>query len=157
MSIFSYPRRISIPNFCFLHWVFRYEKPSCHLCLDRGFRRYWSFLIGIVKFNLGMNMISYPRRFSVPNFSFLHWILRRKELSCPYCLDWGCGGCWRFLIGVWNLNQGVKMLSYPRRISVPNFSFLHWVWRCNELSYPYCLNSGGWWRLQIGVGISIKV
>ena len=92
MSMFSYPRRISIPNFHFLHWVFRYEKHSCHLYLDWGLGGYWSFLIGLVKFDFGMNMISYLRRFSIPNFSFPHWVLRCKELSCPYCLDCCCEG-----------------------------------------------------------------
>ena len=127
LNMLSYPRRILVPNFGFLNWVLRCKELSYPTCLDWGCRGCWMFLIGDWSVHHGISLFSYPRRISVPNISFLHWVLRCKEVLCPYCLDLGCQGNWRFLIGVWNLHQGINMFSYKRRIStkfqLPRFIF----------------------------------
>ena len=46
---------------------------------------------------------------NLTNFSFLYWVLRCKEFPSSYCLDWGCGVQWRFMIGVWHLRLGLNI------------------------------------------------
>ena len=84
---------------------------TCHYCPYWGCGGRWKFLIGVQNLHWGINMFNYLKRISIPNFILLYWVLRYKELSCPYCLDWACGGHWRFLIGVWSPHQGINMFS----------------------------------------------
>ena len=151
--ICSFTWEESVQNFSFLYWVLKCKELSCHYCLDWEYGGHWRFLIGIWTLNQGINMSRYPRRIYVPNFSFLHQVSICKELSCHYCPYWGCGGCWKFLIGVQNLHWGINMFNYLKRISIPNFILLYWVLRYKELSCPYCLDlaCGGHWRFLIGV------
>ena len=98
------PNKNIYTNLSFLHGVLRCKELSCHYCQDSCCGGCWIFLIEVWNLYQLMNRFSYPRRIPVLNFSFLYWFLRCKELSCPYCLDWSCGGCWRFLIGDWSLH-----------------------------------------------------
>ena len=85
----------------------------------------------------GFKYVQLPQKNLGTKYQLPYWVLECKELSCPNCLDWGCRGCWRFLIRDWSLHQGINMFGYPRRTSLLNFSFLHWISRCKELSCHY--------------------
>ena len=85
----------------------------------------------------------------VLKFSFLHWIWRCKEPSCPRSPGWSCGGLWRFLTGVLVPDHDGDGSKMSQTTYVPKFSFLHWIKRCKEPSCPWSPGLGIWRTLEV--------
>ena len=81
---------------------------------------YWSYQ-DISRFRV--SEFTFAGKIYAANFIFLHWIERYKEPSGHLCCGWEL---WRLIkVLVLDLDQGMSMVSYQRRISVPNFSSLY--------------------------------
>ena len=50
---------------------------------------------------------------------------------------WGFWQCWRFLTGIWHMDQSLVMVTGLWYINVPNFGFVFWLWRCKGTSMSF--------------------
>ena len=105
-----------ILNFSFLYLIWRCKEPSCPWSSGWSCGRLCRFLTGVSVPDHDGDWFTMSQSTYVSKFSFLHWIIKCKEPSCP----WSSGlGIWRTLevpdwdFGSWSWWMGLKSSKLP--------------------------------------------
>ena len=72
-----------------------------------------------------------------------------KDIHVLWVPNWGFGGGWRFLTGVWHLDLDCDMVTGLRYTYIPNFGSLIHFWRCKEHLCPSSPDLRLWRTLEV--------
>ena len=113
----------------------------------------WRFLTGVWDLYHDLDMVTSLWFTHVLNFGSLSWLWKCKEHLCPFSHDWGFGGWWRFLIGVWHVENDLDMVIGLWYTYDQNFGSLSWFWTCKEHPCPLSPGFRLWRMLMFLTGV----
>ena len=93
----------------YLYWFWRHEEHICPLIPDWGIGGSWRLLNGVLNLDHNLDNVTGFWYTPILNFGSLSWFWSCEEHPCPFNPDWGFGGCWWFLTGVWHLGFVLDM------------------------------------------------